>query len=259
MVVRALVFDVDGTLADTERDGHRIAFNLAFRDAGHPWHWDEADYGRRLQIAGGRERLLAFLAEVMPETDAHDATREALAHSLHASKTRHYVKLVEAGGIRLRPGIARLIEQAREAGLTLAIATTTSRANVDALLTSAMGPDAERMFACIACAEDAPRKKPDPQVYQFVVDALGLAPEACVAVEDSTNGVRAARAAGLPVLVYRNDYTGDQDFPGAFAVVDTLDDFDLGQLSTLATADLAATGATVGGHRPCTSARRLRR
>lgn len=219
-MLRALIFDIDGTLADTERDGHRVAFNQAFADAGLDWHWPVERYGALLRVAGGRERIRHFI-----ESDATHvavAERETLARWLHAVKTTHYVRMVNAGSVRLRPGVARLLDEARMAGLRLAIATTTSRENIDALLAHALSPAARASFEVIAGAEHAPRKKPDPQVYQVVLDALQVDPHECFAFEDSAAGLRAARACGIPSIVTVNDYTREQSFDGALTVISDL-------------------------------------
>jgi HAD superfamily hydrolase (TIGR01509 family) len=216
-MLRALIFDVDGTLADTERDGHRVAFNRAFADAGLDWHWDVRRYGELLHVAGGRERIAHFIESGAPEIP--QSQREALVRRLHARKTEHYLRMIDEGTVRLRPGVARLLFEAHEAGLMLAIATTTSRANVDALLEHALPAGALGWFTVIGAAEDAPRKKPDPQVYQFVLEQLPQSPHECLAFEDSEAGLRSALATGLRAIVTVNDYTKDQDFGGAVSVI----------------------------------------
>jgi beta-phosphoglucomutase-like phosphatase (HAD superfamily) len=223
-VLRALIFDVDGTLADTERDGHRVAFNHAFADAGLGWHWDVAAYGELLKVTGGRERLLHFIERREPEIGLSE--RDALVRRLHALKTEHYVRMIENGAMRLRPGIARVLAEAHDGGMMLAIATTTTRANVDALLQHTLPSGAIDWFTVIGAAENSERKKPDPGIYQFVLGGMQLAAQDCLAIEDSEAGLRAALQAGVATVVTRNDYTDDQDFSGALAVLSDLGELD---------------------------------
>lgn len=221
MTLQALIFDVDGTLAETERDGHRPAFNAAFRDAGLPWRWDVETYGELLSVTGGKERLRHFAGRRDPEflrrPDADLAIR-----ALHADKTRHYLALLEAGRIPLRPGVARLIAEARAAGVRLAIATTTTPDNVATLLRTALAPDAPAWFEVIGAGDIVPHKKPAPDIYLWVLDQLGLPADACLAIEDSVNGLKSAAAARLPTVVTRSIYTADQDFTGALEVLPDL-------------------------------------
>lgn len=218
--LRALIFDVDGTLADTERDGHRVAFNAAFAELGLPWRWDETRYGKLLAVTGGRERLQHFLASENPEVAAHE--REQLAIDLHQRKTIRYAQLVREGAVAWRPGVLRLLAEARASGLLLGIATTTSRANVDELLASSPDQGITAWFATIAAAEDAPKKKPDPSVYLQALQALNLRADECLAIEDSSAGLQAARAAGIGAIITVNAYTRDQDFSTAVSVVSDL-------------------------------------
>lgn len=218
--VRAMIFDVDGTLADTEGEGHLPAFNQAFADFGLDWVWDRATYKELLAVTGGKERMRHFAASLPVERQVPDL--ETLIPQLHDRKNAHYQKWVLEGRLPWRPGVRRLMDEAAAAGRILAVATTTTRENVDALLESAFGPDYESHFAILGCADTAPVKKPAPDVYQAVLDVLNLAPSECLAFEDSENGVRAARSAGIPVLVTPNDFTNDHDFSGALVVLDHL-------------------------------------
>ncbi len=219
---KAIIFDVDGTLADTERDGHRPAFNAAFAEAGLNWHWDVARYGEMLRVTGGKERITTYIAEegicLDPAIDAAD-----FIAGLHRAKTRHYIALLEGGAIPLRPGVLRLLREARDAGVRLAIATTTTPENVNVLLDHAGEPGLRDWFEVIAAGDVVPLKKPAPDIFLLALSELGLNAADCVAVEDSDNGVRSALDAGLrALLVTVNAYTRGQDMRDASLVVDHL-------------------------------------
>jgi HAD superfamily hydrolase (TIGR01509 family) len=218
--LQALIFDVDGTLADTE-DAHRRAFNQAFAEEGFDWHWDVPLYTRLLETSGGKERIAAWWrgSQTVPRELEAGAFDETVAR-LHARKTALYEQAVRDGQVRLRPGVLDLLEAARRERLVLAIATTTSPANIAALLREAIGADWRNWFAVVEDASTAPHKKPHPQVYLQTLARLGLAPTACLAFEDSSNGLRAALSAGLEVVVTPCDYTRHHDFAGALRVLD---------------------------------------
>lgn len=220
--LRALIWDVDGTLAETEAEGHRVAFNAAFAEHGLDWHWDHARYGALLTVTGGRERLLRDMRD-RADAPADAAAREDLARRLHASKNRHYAARVAAPGIPLRAGVAELIAQAATRGWGQAIATTTSRDNVDALLRAHFGPAWQARFDAVVCGEDVVRKKPDPEVYRIALEQLRLSPAEALAIEDAPPGVAAACAAGIPVIVTRSRYFADAATPGACATGPGLD------------------------------------
>ncbi len=208
MSVRALIFDVDGTLAETE-ELHRRAFNETFAEATLDWHWDREMYRQLLKTTGGKERMLAFQRQYLPAGPALSPDRVA---ELHRQKTARYVDLVAGGALTLRPGIAELVARAGTRGIRLAIATTTSRANVDALCKSCWGGDADTLFEVIAAGDEVAKKKPAPDVYLLALQRLDLAADRCVAIEDSRNGVLSALAADLPVHVIPSVYTADERF-----------------------------------------------
>lgn len=214
---KALLWDVDGTIAETERDGHRAAFNLAFQACDLPWRWDEAHYGRLLRITGGRERLLHDMRD---RTDAPALAydRDRLAATLHAKKNAYYAQLVGTGAIALRPGVANVMNECLQRGVRLGIVTTTSRTNVDALMRVHLGADWRKRFATVVCGEDVARKKPDPEAYRRALDELDLGPLEAVAFEDSPGGVAAARAADVPVAVTRSAYFPNDTVEGAIAI-----------------------------------------
>lgn len=246
-MLRAVIWDVDGTIAETERDGHRVAFNRAFEACGVPWRWDVATYGRLLQISGGYERLLH---DMQGRADAprtlHE--REQLARELHQRKTRLYADVVAQGGIGGRPGVLRLIDECERSSLMLAVATTTSRANVDALFPRLFGARWLARFHAVVCAEDAPLKKPDPLVYRLALARLGCTASEALAVEDSPSGVRAACAAGVPVLVARSEYFAYDDMPGAAWVCGDLNQAVVIGSQAFSRVDVAALRAIHGLH-----------
>ncbi|MEC5404530.1 HAD family hydrolase [Paraburkholderia sp. MPAMCS5] len=220
--MQALIFDVDGTLADTET-AHLHAFNAAFAEARLDWHWDEALYTRLLKVAGGKERLLHYWRVADPEEAAGSGVNN-LIDAVHAIKTRHYAARVSGGGLPLRPGIARLMAEAEAASIPLAIATTTTPANLDALLQAPFGRDWRKRFAVICDAGTTAAKKPSPDVYLDVLRQLGLKGTDCIAFEDSANGLRAARGAFVPTVVTPTAYTSHDSFDGALAVLPHLGD-----------------------------------
>ncbi len=216
-MLEALIFDVDGTLADTEA-AHQAAFNEAFSEEGLNWHWDDDTYTRLLKVSGGKERIAHHWRQVDPDAP-RGANLRARIDRIHAVKTRIYESRVSGGQLPLRPGVMRVMLEALAAGLRLAIATTTTPINVDALLRTPLGSEWRRHFAAMGDASTASRKKPDPLVYQQVLAELCLPAQACLAFEDSENGLQAASAAGLQTLVTPTVFTVGQRFDAAMLVL----------------------------------------
>ena len=229
MKLEALIFDVDGTLADTEL-AHLAAFNQAFAQEGIGWQWDVPLYTQLLEVSGGKERMLHYWRQVRPDvTDLGNGVQATVAR-LHELKTAAYEQAVRDGAVQLRPGVLKLIEAAHAEGLRLAIATTTSAVNIVALLRRAIGPDWQRVFPGVEDASTAPRKKPDPMVYQQTLARLAVPAAACLAFEDSANGLMAARTAKLATIVTPNDFTAHHDFTGALRVLPDLAGVSVAQL-----------------------------
>ncbi len=219
--LKALIFDVDGTLAETERDGHRPAFNQAFADNGLGWNWSEERYGELLEVSGGKERMKAYVQQSEPNFTLPDGfadLTEFIKH-LHAAKTQYYKQFAQEGRIPLRPGVERLLNEAREKGVRLAIATTTTPANVQALLENTLGADSLKWFEVIAAGDMVPKKKPAPDIFEYALAHLKLRPENCLGFEDTNNGLLSATQTGLRTVVTVNDYTRQQDFSKATLVI----------------------------------------
>ena len=229
--LKALIFDVDGTLAETERDGHRHAFNRAFLDAGLDWYWDEVLYGDLLVVSGGKERIRHFINEHTPcfpgtvcvpgKSDTPTNLPYFIAQ-LYATKTGFYQALLKQGKIPLRPGVHRLIQEARAQQLRLAIATTSAQKNAIALLQHTLGRDSPDWFEVIAAGDVVPQKKPAPDIYHYVLDKMALEPGECLVLEDSDNGLISATKAGLKTVITIHDYTRHQDFSNAALVLNHL-------------------------------------
>lgn len=225
--LEALIFDVDGTLSDTEKDGHRVAFNLAFEKAGLDWNWDEDLYGKLLAVTGGKERIKFYLDEFNTEFEK-PADLEEFVKGLHASKTNFYTELMAEGKIPLRPGVERLINEARAAGLRLAISTTTTPENVTALLTNTLGAESLDWFEVIAAGDIVPAKKPAPDIYIWALEQMNLQPEQAIAFEDSRNGLLSSLGSKLKTIITINGYTATDDFSGASIVLDQMGEPDAG-------------------------------
>ena len=223
--LKAFIFDVDGTLADTEKDGHRVAFNRAFKEAERGWHWSVDEYGELLSVTGGKERILHFLNLRHPEflkQQQQAGSLDGLIKTLHARKTHFYTELLAEGAIPLRTGVKRLLNEMRERGFRLAIATTTTPANVTSLLESTLSKDSIGWFEVIAAGDIVPEKKPAADIYDYALAQMNLKADECMAFEDSSNGIQSSLGAHLKTVITQNHYTESHDFTGAAVVLDHL-------------------------------------
>lgn len=217
--IKALLFDCDGVIAETERDGHRVAFNEAFREAGLPFDWDSDEYGELVRIAGGKERMASYFRSAGRE----DLCAPEAIQSLHLSKSALYQRLCAEGTLPARPGVAQLVKRAREKGVKLAVCSTSKEESVRALVKSALGSEGLDLFDEILAGDIVARKKPAPDIYELAARRLNVPPQDCLVVEDSAIGLRAAKAAGMRCLVTVSVYSAGEDFAGADAVVQSLD------------------------------------
>lgn len=223
--LQALLFDVDGTLADTERDGHRPAFNMAFKAAGLDWNWDEALYAELLAVTGGKERIRYYLEKFNTDFIKPDDFDD-FVKGLHESKTDFYTQLMAEGKIPLRSGVERLIAEARAEGMRMAVVTTTTPANVTALLANTLGPESESWFEVIAAGDIVPAKKPAPDIYIWALEQMKLTAEDAIAFEDSFNGFKSSQGANLKTIITINEYTKEDDFSGAELVLNQMGEAD---------------------------------
>ncbi len=232
--IKALFFDQDGVIIDTERDGHRVAFNETFKEMGFDVYWDEDYYHELLQIGGGKERMKhhlhtrGFGREVKPEEE------DQLIQEMHKRKTKRFIELLETGALPLRPGIHRFMKEGSAAGLILGICTTSNERAAEAI---GHGLLADIRFDFVLAGDIVAKKKPDPEIYNLALSKTGLKPDECLVVEDSRNGVLAAKAAGMRVLATTNHYTEKEDLSDADVIVTCLGD-PAGERGTMNKGDL---------------------
>jgi HAD superfamily hydrolase (TIGR01509 family) len=237
---KALIFDCDGVLAETERDGHRVAFNKTFAAKGYDIEWDVPLYKELLKVGGGKERMRHFFES--RGWPAGTTDEDALIKELHKAKTDCYMRIVESGQLPLRPGVARLVDEAIAAGVKLAVCSTSNERAVNAVVETLLGPERKARFNAILAGDVVSKKKPDPEIYTLALDRLRLEPTQCVVIEDNRNGLLAAKGAGIYCVVTTNGYTEDEDFSEADLVVPELGDspnvrVDLATLRTIVEKD----------------------
>jgi len=219
--LQAVIFDVDGTLAETERDGHRVAFNHAFAEFGMNWHWTPDEYATLLGIAGGKERMRHYAARYAPHWLQQRGFADQVAR-VYRRKSEIYSYIALGGNIPLRPGVRRLIGELRAAGTRLAIATTTAPASLNSLIVANFGCPMEALFEVIGAGDQVPNKKPAPDIYTWVLEQMGLPALACIAIEDTHIGLNAALSAGLPTIVTPSEHSSGESLAGALTVVSDL-------------------------------------
>ena len=244
---KVLIFDCDGVLGDTEQFGHLPAFNRMWRELGVPWQWSVEEYGRKLKIGGGKERMSSLFAEpeflkaFTPPADPQE--RKEMVAAWHQRKSAIYREIVGAGKIPPRPGVKRLSEEALERGWTLAVASTSAQESVDAVLRRAMGEATAARFALVLAGDVVKAKKPAPDIYLLAAERLGVSPAECVVVEDSNNGLEAASAAAMRCVVTVSGYTREEDFSKAAIVLTCLGDPGADPCQVLANRSAARPGA----------------
>ncbi|MBW8039870.1 MAG: HAD-IA family hydrolase [Planctomycetes bacterium] len=217
---KALIFDCDGVLVDTERDGHRVAFNKAFAEKGYPIEWDVEQYSELLNVAGGKERMRHYFNQSSWPVDTAD--KDTLIKELHKLKTDLFMRIIESGELPLRPGVARLVDEAVAGGIRLAVCSTSNERAVNLVVGKLLGPEQNDCFEMILAGDVVSKKKPDPSIYKLALQRLALQPDECVVIEDSRNGLLAAKGAEMYCVVTTNGYTKDEDFTEADLVVPEL-------------------------------------
>ena len=228
--MKAIIFDCDGVLVDTERDGHRVAFNKAFAQKGYVIEWSVELYGKLLEISGGKERMIHYFdsygwpSNVVDLATPYGADKDALIKELHKLKTDLFIQIIESGELPLRPGIARLIDEAIAADVTLAICSTSHERAVNLVAEKLLGSERKTRFSAILAGDVVSKKKPDPEIYNLASERLSLEPSKCVVIEDSRNGLLAAKAAGMYCVITTNGYTKEEDFTEADLIVSELGD-----------------------------------
>ena len=237
-MVKAIIFDCDGVLVDTERDGHRVAFNQAFKAIGLDLEWDVPTYGELLVVGGGKERIRYYFDKYGWPAGRSESQDELIA-LLHKTKTDFFTDIIASGQLPLRPGISRIVDEAIAAGVRLGVCTTSAPKAIDGVL-DLFGAARKAKFEFVLAGDVVSRKKPDPEIYELAKQTLGLPASECVVVEDSRNGLLASSGAGIPTLITTSTYTKDEDFTGALKVVPELGDPPTVQVTLEALARLAS-------------------